>query len=218
MVKETTLRLQIALAVIAIAGAQAARATCWEEAARTYDIPVSVLKAVAQTESQLRPGATHRNQDGTHDIGLMQINSAWLPALAQYGIEESDLRNACTNLKVGAWILARNAMRLGWNWDAIGAYNVGCARLGGQECDRRRSNYAWKIHRALNAVPKVQAASDPHATHAAASEGAQSPVRNAAARPIQLVWLDPAPARAAAAEAVHAPEFAEEKQGARDED
>ena len=208
MARETTSRLPIVLAVIASANANAAWATCWEEAARTYNIPVSVLKAVAQTESHSRPGATHRNADGTHDVGLMQINSAWLPTLAQYGIQENDLRDACTNLKVGAWILARNAMRLGWNWDAIGAYNVGCARLNRQVCDRRRSKYAWKIHSALKAVLETQDA----------TKAAGSPVPNKAARLIQIVWLDTGPAQLVLNRPARPQENTKEAQGAADED
>ena len=64
-----------------------ADATCWEEASRLYGIPVKMLKAVARTESGFNAKALHRNPDGSRDIGLMQINSSWLPALARYGIE-----------------------------------------------------------------------------------------------------------------------------------
>lgn len=115
----------------------------------TYRVPVEVLKAIAKTESNFRPDARNRNPDGSEDVGLMQINSSWGPTLAGYGIREAELLEPCTNLKVGAWILASNASRLGWNWDAIGAYNVGCKKLGKEECGRRRASYARKVHQAL---------------------------------------------------------------------
>src|SRR5574338_1348478 len=138
-------------------------ATCWEAAANAYGIPVAVLKAVAKTESSFNPKAKNRNPNGTFDIGLMQINSAWLPTLKQYRVDEVTLQEPCTNLKVGAWILANNAKKLGWNWNAIGAYNVGCSNLDIAECDRRRSQYAWKIHAALTQVSaqEVRSAPDP---------------------------------------------------------
>lgn len=144
---------QTVLAATVMAAATGAHATCWSEASDASGIPVQVLKAVAKTESGFNVHALNRNAPGLgRDIGLMQINSGWLPTLRQYGIDEADLQDGCTNLKVGAWILANNAKRLGWSWDAIGAYNVGCAKLSAAECNKRRAKYAWKIHAALRKV------------------------------------------------------------------
>ena len=126
-----------------------ASAMCWEEASTDYGIPVDVLKAVAKTESGFRADAVNKNTDKTKDLGIMQINTRWIPTLSKFGIEEKDLFDACTNIKVGAWILSKNSEKLGWSWDAIGAYNVGCAKLGKAECDRRRANYSWKVYAAL---------------------------------------------------------------------
>jgi hypothetical protein len=134
---------------LAVAASGDAWAFCWDSASRAYGIPVDILQAIAQTESGFNADARNRNGNGTSDAGLMQINSAWMPVLKQYDITAQSLRDPCTNLKVGAWILANNAKKHGWNWTAIGAYNVGCAKLGKKECARRRNTYAWKIHRAL---------------------------------------------------------------------
>ena len=148
-----------ALTVAVSATPSLASATCWEEASTTYGVPVNVLKAVAKTESGFNPKATNKNSDSSIDSGLMQINSRWLPTLAKYKITQADLKDPCTNLKVGAWILSNNAKNLGWNWNAIGAYNVGCAKLTKEECDRRRNSYAWKIHRSMQQVAKLDGAS-----------------------------------------------------------
>ena len=153
--------LLVALTGIATSVPVVANAACWEAASQSYGIPVDVLKAVAKTESGFNPKAINKNKDGSHDIGMMQINSAWLPKLEGYGITEESLKDECTNLKVGAWILSNNAKKLGWNWNAIGAYNVGCAKLNAAECDRRRNQYAWKVHAALNKVGDLN-----HGTHA----------------------------------------------------
>jgi soluble lytic murein transglycosylase-like protein len=131
-------------------------ATCWEEASRMYGIPTDVLKAVAKTESSFNTNAVGRNINGTMDTGLMQINSGWLPTLAGYGITRASLKDGCTNLKIGAWILSNNARQFGWNWEAVGAYNVGCAKLSRAECKRRRNRYAWKIHRALQEIRRME--------------------------------------------------------------
>jgi soluble lytic murein transglycosylase-like protein len=95
------------------------------EVGQKYGLSPHLLYAMARTESGLNPLAIHRgNADGSYDIGLMQINSAWLPRLRAIGISEEQLLDACTNLDVGAWILAQDMRRLGASWDAVGAYNA----------------------------------------------------------------------------------------------
>lgn len=152
MQNATKVLLISTVAGVAAAIPVSANAMCWADASQSYGIPAEVLKAVAKTESGFNPKARNKNLNGTYDIGIMQINSGWLQKLEKYGIDEQSLNDACTNIKVGAWILANNAIRLGWNWNAIGAYNVGCSKLDVKECDRRRNKYAWKIHAAMNQV------------------------------------------------------------------
>jgi soluble lytic murein transglycosylase-like protein len=129
---------------------------CWSEAERLYGVSSHLLYAVAQAESDLQPGAvnlTHRARTGTYDIGLMQINSSHLPKLASHDISESDLLEPCTNIKVGAWLLADSFARLGVSWDAVGAYNAACTQLKGDDCAAARSRYAWRVYRRLPADP-----------------------------------------------------------------
>jgi len=124
---------------------------CWDEAAARYQVNSALLYAIAQTESGLDPLAIGRNRDGSRDIGLMQINSAWLPTLATYGISERDLFHPCTSIHVGAWVLARNFHQLGYTWDAVGAYNAVSPGL--------RRAYAEKVRR--NLWNAMEARSDP---------------------------------------------------------
>src|SRR3990172_7782256 len=95
---------------------------CWQEAGSRYQVDPALLHAIARTESGLNPAAINRNRNGSIDIGLMQINSAWFPTLAKYGISTQDVWEPCTNIHVGAWVLAQNMQKLGVNWDAVGAY------------------------------------------------------------------------------------------------
>ena len=120
-------------------------AACWDNASQRYGVNMHLLYAIAKTESGLNPRAINRNTDGSYDIGLMQINSRWLPVLRKYDISEEQLFDACTSINVGAWILAQNMRRLGNTWNAVGAYNA-------QSSDKRL-RYAMKVYR--NIPPEV---------------------------------------------------------------
>ena len=97
---------------------------CFEQAAKRYRVPAQILKSISRIESGGNPAAFHLNSNGSRDIGHMQINSAWLPTLAKYGITQDHLTNPCVNTHVGAWVLANNFRRLGYGWNAVGAYNA----------------------------------------------------------------------------------------------
>jgi soluble lytic murein transglycosylase-like protein len=101
-----------------------ARADCLDDAAHYYRVSAQVVRAIAQQESGMRPYVTSRNTDGSEDIGLMQINSSWLPKLARFGITRQHLFDACVNAYVGTWILASNIKQFGPTWKAVGAYNA----------------------------------------------------------------------------------------------
>ncbi len=92
-----------ALAVLATAPTWAR--ACWQEAAQRYGISADLLYAVARVESNLNSQAVNRShlqRTGSYDIGLMQINSGHLRTLSRYGIQEADLFDPCTNIRVGA--------------------------------------------------------------------------------------------------------------------
>ncbi|MGT0193861.1 lytic transglycosylase domain-containing protein [Burkholderia pyrrocinia] len=99
-------------------------ADCIDDAATYHRLNPQLLRAIAQHESGMRANAINRNPNRSEDIGLMQINSSWLPKLATYGIRHEHLFNACVSAYVGAWILASNVKQFGPNWKAVGAYNA----------------------------------------------------------------------------------------------
>ncbi len=113
------------------------QASCFEQAGIRYGIAPSLLKAISAVESASNPAAHNRNRNGSEDIGHMQINSRWLGVLASYGIGRDQLFDPCVNTHVGAWILAQNISRLGYGWDAIGAYNA--------RSQEKRAAYARRI-------------------------------------------------------------------------
>jgi len=156
---------------------------CWDEAAQRYGVSSYLLYAVAKVESHLNPNAvnlTHRERTGSYDIGLMQINSSHLPALARFGISENDLYSPCTNIHVGAWLLAQTLAMQGVNWDGVGAYNAACSQLKGEACRSARRRYAWKVYRQLPASA-IQSA-QPNAFRPQGREDAKLPLFILAAR------------------------------------
>jgi len=102
------------------------------------------MRAIAQVESGTQTHVINRNSDGTVDIGLMQINSSWLPRLAREGISEQSLFDPCTNAYVGAWILSENIRQYGPTWSAIGAYNA--------SSPEKRLAYARKVYATAQSI------------------------------------------------------------------
>ena len=103
-----TLELAVGLMALLVHGVGHA---CWEDA-RGPLRRRAAIGAVARAESDLNPAAvnlTHRARTKSYDIGLMQINSSHLPTLARFGISERDLYEPCTNIMVGAWLLANSS-------------------------------------------------------------------------------------------------------------
>lgn len=125
---------------------------CWARVAERYKLHPLELKAHACVESSMRPQAmntSHQARTNSVDIGLMQINSRWLPKLEKRGITREALMDACTNIEVGAEILADLKQRHGDSWTATGAYNAACTQLKGAACEAARSKYAWKVYNAM---------------------------------------------------------------------
>lgn len=120
---------------------------CWVAAGQRHGIDPWLLYAIGYVESRHNPSSiSPPNTNGSRDLGLMQINSNWLPTLRQYGIPREVLFNACASTYIGAWIMAKNIRRYGYSWQAIAAYNVGTL-----DTPRRRQigyGYARKVYAA----------------------------------------------------------------------
>lgn len=98
----------------------------------------------------MNPSAVGQNTNGTQDLGLMQINTTHLTKLARAGIQRHHLMDACTNITVGAWVLADAVRRFGMTWTAVGAYHSPTAW--------RRQDYAVKVSKHL--IREIRAAQE----------------------------------------------------------
>jgi hypothetical protein len=100
-------------------------------------------------------GAEVVNTNGTHDLGPLQINSAWVPRIAgMLGKPESQVRywlrqDACFNVQAARWIFLSGLAVTGNYWKAVGAYH--------SPTPWRQQAYAAKVaghmHRLFGARP-----------------------------------------------------------------
>jgi len=81
------------------------RVVCSISAAVKYEVPANIVLAVAEKEGG-RPGQRVRNSNGTHDVGPMQFNTAYLGDLKKYGITADDVAaSGCYSFDLAAWRL-----------------------------------------------------------------------------------------------------------------
>ena len=119
---------------------------CLLDAAIHYQISPVLIAAMIKTESKHNPKAVNINSSGSEDVGLMQINSEWLPRIAKFGYDRKSLFDPCINILVGTWVLAQEIRRFGYTWTAVGAYNAGPSR----EKKSRRAAYAHRVFKNLD--------------------------------------------------------------------
>lgn len=96
---------------------------CVNQAAETYAVPADLILAIIFVEGG-RNGIAMANKNGSFDYGVMQINSSWLPEVADKGSSSYRLQfDACHNVMVGTWILKKNIKSNSNLMQAIGNYH-----------------------------------------------------------------------------------------------
>lgn len=110
-------------------------AACLMLASQTYSVPPAVLVGIYKAEGG-KVGQEVKNTNGSADLGPMQINTIWLPELAdKWGVSEATARkwvrdDACTNVGVSAWILKGHLDETGSLSKAIAHYHSRTPRHG----------------------------------------------------------------------------------------
>lgn len=113
---------------------------CWDKAGQAYHVDPWLVFSIAKVESNFYKLAVNKNKNHTYDLGMMQINTRWLPILKKFGIGTRQLFDPCTSIFVGTWIVAQNIREFGYNQDGIGAYNSPNIKI--------RRAYAKKVYAA----------------------------------------------------------------------
>ncbi len=132
-------------AVLLFLASPYAGAFCFDEAGERHGVSPELLRAIAEAESDFDPRAVNYNKNGSYDYGVMQINSSWHGRLGREGW--MNLKDACYNVNVGAWILSQCMQRHGYTWEAVGCYN-GVTK-------EKRIEYANRVYRILKARSKL---------------------------------------------------------------
>jgi hypothetical protein len=84
------------------------RVICSISAAVQYQVPANIVLAVAEKEAG-KPGQWVKNRNGTHDVGPMQFNTAYINELSQYGITANDVAaSGCYPYELAAWRLRQH--------------------------------------------------------------------------------------------------------------
>lgn len=96
---------------------------CVTQAATFHSVNPWVVRAIIQVESNFNPNALNKNNNGTVDVGIAQINSMHFKELSKYGITQRDLMNSCISSYVAAWHLKKQVVAYGNTWFAVGAYH-----------------------------------------------------------------------------------------------
>lgn len=112
-------------------------AACLLIAAQTYSIPPAVLLGIYQVEGGRVGQEVGPNDNGSYDLGPMQINTVWVPQLAgEWNVSPATAKkwirdDPCTNVGVAAWILRRNLNETGDLARSIANYHSRTPNIGG---------------------------------------------------------------------------------------
>jgi hypothetical protein len=135
---------------------------CLADCSRRFEVPLAALLMVMGQEAG-QVGRSSLNQNGTRDLGPMQINTVWLGTLSALGIGEALVRDdGCVNLAVGAWILRSHLRRTGSLARAVADYHsrrpeAGQKYLGQALARAKRLSVAAALARANGAVEEEEA-------------------------------------------------------------
>lgn len=96
---------------------------CILPAAKYHSVNPHILRAILRVESNLDAAAVGKNDNGSVDVGIGQMNSIHFKALTKYGISPSHLKDACIGTYVSAWHLRKIVAQHGNTWETIARYH-----------------------------------------------------------------------------------------------
>jgi soluble lytic murein transglycosylase-like protein len=115
-------------------------APCVKPAAEYHGVNPWILLAILKVESNFSAAAVNRNNNGTLDIGMAQINSVHFAKLSQYGITPTQLMDGCVSTYVAAWHLRQQIAKYGNTWFGVAAYHSASPCL-----NQRYGSMLWNV-------------------------------------------------------------------------
>lgn len=96
---------------------------CIVPASNHHGVNPYILRAILRLESNLNPTAVGKNEGGSVDVGIGQMNSIHFKELSKFGIGAAQLKDACIGTYVAAWHLRKGIQQFGNTWEAIARYH-----------------------------------------------------------------------------------------------
>lgn len=119
---------------------------CVVQTLNQYQLPPDLFIGYMAQEGG-RAGMANRNDNGSFDFGVAQVNSSWLKSISKYGVSARDLQwDSCKNIWVSGWIMRRCLNKFAGDfWKGVGCYHVGeNPRTASHH--RRMAEYAQLVH------------------------------------------------------------------------
>ena len=122
--------------------------TCFQRAAASYQLPETLLLAIASGESNF----DHSARSASEAVGIMQIR--WPDTARHLGINrEADLYDPCTNVDAGARYISELLERYSNDYHlAVAAYNYGPGRVSAEDIPEGARWYSQYVYRHLQQV------------------------------------------------------------------
>lgn len=111
---------------------------------KEFGISYFLMKAIALTENaDFDNDAIMKNDNGTIDVGLMQINSMWKYWLPEANITHQKLKDPDFNIKIAYTIVSKIIERHGYSWDSIGRYHSGTPKFKERWLNKIKKNVSY---------------------------------------------------------------------------
>jgi len=112
-----------------------------EQECTTYDVPVYIVNRLLYVESKFNPKAINKNQNGTKDLGIAQVNDKYLSYFKEKYFP-FDPFNPYESITFCVIYLRSLYEYFGDWYSAIASYNAGITRIKNNQFSKRTIQYA----------------------------------------------------------------------------
>lgn len=126
---------------------------CIEKAATAFKIDATVISIILEVEGGW-PGAEIKNENGSFDLGPMQINTSNLARFQRFGISREELRDdRCINIYAGTHLLATHLRETGNIARAMARYHSATPKFAAVYLERIQGVIQRRLRLAVREIP-----------------------------------------------------------------